>query len=65
MTHPLVKAKGFLARLRYKMKEEKITLDSVEMTVEELQEKKNTLGADKRIVEVSEGVYETVTRLNG
>lgn len=47
------------------MKEEKITLDSVEMTVEELQEKKNTLGADKRIVEVSEGVYETVTRLNG
>lgn len=47
------------------MKEEKITLDNVEMTMEELQEKKNTLGADKRIVEVSEGVYETVTRLNG
>ena len=47
------------------MNKDKVKLDSVEMTVEELQEKKNTLGADKRIVEVSEGVYETVTRLNG
>ena len=47
------------------MSKDKVKLDSVEMTVEELQEKKNALGADKRIVEVSEGVYETVTRLNG
>ena len=47
------------------MNEDKVKLDSVEMTVEELQEKKNTLSADKRIVEVSEGVYETVARLNG
>lgn len=47
------------------MSKDKVKLDSVEMTVEELQEKKNTLGTDKRIVEVSEGVYETVTRLNG
>ena len=47
------------------MKEEKITLDNVEMTVEELQEKKNSLDSNKRIVEVTEGVYETITRLNG
>ena len=47
------------------MNKDKVKLDSVEMTVEELQEKKNKLGADKRIGEVSEGVYETVTRLNG
>ena len=47
------------------MKEEKITLDNVEMTVEELQEKKNSLDSNKRIVEVTEGIYETVTRLNG
>ena len=47
------------------MKEEKKTLDNVEMTVEELQEKKNSLDSNKRIVEVTEGVYETITRLNG
>lgn len=47
------------------MNEDKIKLDSVEMTIEELQERKNTLSSNERIVEVSEGVYETVTRLNG
>ena len=47
------------------MKVDKVKLDSVEMTVEELQEKKQTLSPNKRIVEVSEGIYETVTRLNG
>lgn len=47
------------------MKEDRIKLDNVEMTVEELQEKKNSLDSNKRIVEVAEGVYETVTRLNG
>ena len=47
------------------MSENKITLDNVEMTVEELQEKKNSLDSNKRIVEVTEGIYETVTRLNG
>ena len=47
------------------MNEDKVKLDSVEMTVEELQEKKQTLSPNKRIVEVSKGIYETVTRLNG
>ena len=47
------------------MNEEKITLDNTEITVEELQEKKNSLDSNKRIVEVTEGIYETVTRLNG
>lgn len=47
------------------MNENKVKLDNVEMTVEELQEKKNSLSSNERIVEVREGVYETVTRLNG
>lgn len=47
------------------MNENKVKLDNVEMTVEELQEKKNSLSSNERIVEVKEGVYETVTRLNG
>lgn len=47
------------------MNENKVKLDNVEMTIEELQEKKNSLSSNERIVEVKEGVYETVTRLNG
>ena len=47
------------------MNENKVKLDNVEMTMEELQEKKNSLSSNERIVEVKEGVYETVTRLNG
>lgn len=47
------------------MNENKVKLDSVEMTVEELQEKREALSPNERIVEVSKGVYETVTRLNG
>lgn len=47
------------------MNENKVKLDNVEMTAEELQEKKNSLSSNERIVEVKEGVYETVTRLNG
>ena len=47
------------------MNENKVKLDDVEMTVEELQEKKEALSSNERIVEVSKGAYETVTRLNG
>lgn len=42
-----------------------ITLDNVAITVEELNEKKQSLGINERIVEVQENKYETVTRMNG
>lgn len=47
------------------MNEDKIRLDNTEITVEELQEKRNSLSSNERIVEVEKGVYETVRRLNG
>lgn len=47
------------------MSEDRVTLDSTEITVEELQEKRNSLSSNERIVEVEKGVYETVKRLNG
>ena len=43
----------------------KVTLDNVEISTEELQEKKNSLSNSERIVEVKENTYETVTRMNG
>lgn len=47
------------------MNEDRVKLDNTEITVEELQEKRNNLSPNERIVEVGEGVYETVRRLNG
>ena len=47
------------------MNEDRVKLDSTEITVEELQEKRNNLSPNERIVEVGKGVYETVRRLNG
>ena len=43
----------------------KITLDNVAITTEELQEKKQALANNERIVEVKENTYETITRMNG
>lgn len=43
----------------------KVTLDNVEISTEELQEKKNSLSNNERIVEVKENTYETITRMNG
>lgn len=47
------------------MNEDRVKLDNTEITVEELQEKRNNLSPNERIVEVEKGVYETVRRLNG
>ena len=43
----------------------KVILDNVEISTEELQEKKNSLSNSERIVEVKENTYETITRMNG
>ena len=43
----------------------KVILDNVEISTEELQEKRNSLSNSERIVEVKENTYETVTRMNG
>ena len=47
------------------MNEDRVKLDNTEITVEELQEKRNNLSPNERIVEVERGVYEPVRRLNG
>lgn len=47
------------------MNEDRVKLGNTEITVEELQEKRNNLSPNERIVEVGKGVYETVRRLNG
>lgn len=43
----------------------RVTLDNVAITTEELQEKKQSLANNERIVEVKENTYETITRMNG
>lgn len=48
------------------MSENKVViLDGREITVEQLQEKKNNLSSEERIVETSPNNYETVTRMRG
>lgn len=47
------------------MSENTIILDGQQVTVEQLQEKKDNLKGNERIVEVSSNTYETVVRMNG
>ena len=47
------------------MSENTIILDGQQVTVEQLQEKRNSLKNGERIVEVSSNTYETVVRMNG
>ena len=47
------------------MSENTITLDGQSITLEQLQEKKDNLKGNERIVEVSSNTYETITRMNG
>lgn len=47
------------------MSENTVILDGQQISVEQLQEKKNSLKNGERIVEVSSNTYETVTRMNG
>ncbi len=42
-----------------------IILDGQSITLEQLDEKKSNLKGSERIVEVSQNVYETITRMNG
>lgn len=47
------------------MSENTVILDGQQISVEQLQEKKNSLKNGERIVEVSSNTYETVVRMNG
>ena len=47
------------------MSENTVILDGQQVTVEQLQEKRNSLKNGERIVEVSSNTYETVVRMNG